>query len=631
MEVYPGNIEPLGCKIQKDRVNFAVFSHTASKITLGIKMGEQIQEIPLNRTGHIWHAEILGWKASMEYAFCIEKGKWLADPYSTSLRTSKKWGQGIGSVFSKLEDPLPFDWENAKKPKIPIQDLIIYEMHIRGFTMDKSGGVLHPGTFLGMIDKIPYLKTLGVNAVEFLPIFEFDETTLDMPLKGNLVNYWGYDPMHYFHPMQRYAATDDVKGEFKTLVRELHKNGIEVILDVVYNHTGEWAYPFSFLGLDEPAYYMVDENGKWLNFTGCKNTVNANHPATMELILASLRYWTEEMQVDGFRFDLASILTRGQNGHVLKNPPLLEAIENDPLLREAKLISEAWDATGLYQVGQFPLFGPWSEWNGRYRDYVRVFLKGTDGFVGKFADVFSGSQFLYHGYGPTCSINFITAHDGFCLRDLVSYDHKYNQANGHSNHDGCTHNDSWNSGAEGNTNDPKIIEIRGRRMRNFLLALFLSQGVPMILMGDEYGHTRNGNNNPYTQDNGLNWFLWDQIHQDQLGFVSSLIAFRKKHPELRRTEFLTKNDIDWHGINPGKPNWNPESHFIACTLKGKNQLYIAFNSHNHEVQIQLPEGSWKEVVRSEKDWKDHFLNKDGPVLPPSLTMPSFSAILAIQP
>jgi isoamylase/glycogen operon protein len=436
--------------------------------------------------------------------------------------------------------------------------------------------------------------------------------------------------------MRRFAATDNATLEFKTLIRELHKNGIEAILDVVYNHTGEAGdkkYCFSFRGIDNSVYYIVDEQGNYRDFTGCKNTVNANHWAVQEHILSSLRFWAGEMQVDGFRFDLASILTRGPDGGVMKSPPLLQKIAVDPLLKHIKLISESWDASGLYQLGQFPDFGSWSEWNGEFRDRVRNFIKGTNGCAGRFAKVITGSQYLYRSHGPLSSVNFITAHDGYSLHDLVSYNEKHNEANGQRNRDGSDQNFSWNCGVEGPTDDSVISQLRQRQMRNFLLALFLSQGIPMLLMGDEYGHTRRGNNNPFVQDNEINWFLWDELekNKEQFEFIAELIAFRKEHPALRRTRFLTDADVDWHGIQPFQPDWSTESRFVAFTLKGPQLIYVAFNADFRRKQVALPPGSWREIVRTDRPWKENHLKEveKGPQIVSSIELISYSAILAI--
>jgi isoamylase len=645
LSIYPGNSDPLGFSIQGEKANFAIYSAHASKVILGIKLAGMIQEIPLERTGDVWHAALAGVTEEMEYAFRVDGPKssrnlfnpnnWLADPYSRYPATRSKWGEGTGSVWSFCKISPPFDWQGIDRPKIPKKDLVIYEMHIRGFTRHASSQSSHPGTYLGMIEKIPYLLELGVNAVEFLPMFEFDETRTN-PASENRINYWGYDPLCYFAPMRRYAAEEDPISEFKTLVRELHRNKIEIILDVVYNHTGEAGdkdYSFNFRGIDNSVYYMVDDKGNYRDYTGCKNTVNANHPAVQELILSSLRFFADEMKVDGFRFDLASILTRGEDGHVMKNPSLLQKITSDPILSNTKLIAEAWDASGLYQVGTFPDFGPWSDWNGKFRDKMRNFIKGTNGFSDKFANVFTGSQFLYGKHSPLSSINFVTAHDGFTLRDLVSYNQKHNMENGEKGQDGASHNDSWNCGQEGATDDPKVLELRERQIRNFLLALFLSQGIPMLLMGDEYGHTRRGNNNPYVQDNEINWFLWDEMEKQKeiFNFTAGVIGFRKAYSQFHYGRFLTGQDIEWHGCQPSHPDWSPQNRFVACTLKGNPSVYLAFNADFMPKTLTLPPGSWKEAARTDRPWKEHNLKdpENGSDLPATLELIPYSTLIAV--
>ena len=644
--VYPGNSGTLGFSIQGKQANFAIFSSHASKGFLGIRSAGKITEIPLGRTGDVWHAALEGVTDKMEYAFrfdgsaapgnLFDPDHWLADPLSRYPATSSNWGDGADSTWSLCKVSTPFDWQEIAPPSIPKSELVIYEMHVRGFTRHASSRSSHPGTYLGMIEKIPYFLKLGVNAVELLPMFEFDEARCN-PKTADRRNYWGYDPLLYFSPMRRYAKGEDAIAEFKTLVRELHRNGIEVILDVVYNHTGEAGdkdYRYSFRGIDNAVYYMIDEKGSYRDFTGCKNTLNANHPAVQDLILASLRFWTEEMHVDGFRFDLASILTRGSDGRVMNAPPLLQKIAVDPILSKCKLISESWDAAGLYQVGHFPDLGPWSEWNGKFRDQTRTFLKGMEGCSGKFADVLCGSEFLYRAHSPLCSVNFITAHDGFSLRDLVSYNQKHNMENGQNNEDGSNQNDSWNCGQEGPSDDPVIVKLRERQMRNFLLSLFLSKGIPMLLMGDEYGHTRHGNNNPFVQDNEINWFLWDELEKQReiFDFTAGLISFRKAHSQFRQNRFLTDKDIEWHGTQPLHPDWSPANRFVACTLKGKPSVYFAFNADFSPKQIALPTGKWKEAARTERPWKEQYLKEPlkGPLLPATVELIPYSAILAVE-
>lgn len=614
-EILTGTTDPLGLSIQGDIANFSLFSSHATNVILGLFWDKMSKEIPMNRTKDIWHVAIKNPPQNSTYAFKCEgppellynPNVWLADPYA-------KMPADI--IRTKVALPPPFNWENTKPPKIPTQDLIIYEMHIRGFTKHPSSKVSHPGTYLGMIEKIPYLKKLGINAVEFLPIFEFDETYLHKPPH---INYWGYNSTHFFAPKKTYAATSDPATEFKTLVKELHKNGIEVILDVVYNHTGEGKikdYYVNFRGIDNSVYYQMDEENNYRDFACCGNTVNTAHPVVMQFILDSLRYWTEEMHVDGFRFDLAAIFTRDLQGNPIGKSPLIEAIGQDPILSKVKLIAEPWDAAGLYLLGHFPQWGPWSEWNGRYRDVVRKFIKGTDGKAGAFANVICGSEFIYCSSGsPLSSINFVTAHDGYSLHDLVSYQEKHNWDNGENNQDGSNQNDSWNCGAEGPTNDPQINALRERQMRNFLLALLLSQGIPMILMGDEYGHTRKGNNNPYVQDNEINWFLWNQKNPKMVNFVAALIAFRKEHPQLKSKQFLKREDIHW------ETSWSDTSRTVIYTLPG---IHIAFNADYVSVNHTLPPGDWKLVVNTGDGWDFH---DDGPVIQTVELLP-YSALIA---
>lgn len=641
-----GTHEPLGLSFQKGMTNFAVFSAHAAKASLLLfwKGGKEPDlEIPMEGPYiGIWHIALQGLPKGASYAYRFDGKVPVSDPYAKVYSSLYAWGDfSVPRLpFLCSCDPLPpFDWQAVPKPKIPLENLLIYEMHVRGFTNDPSSAVSHPGTYLGAIEKIPYLKQLGVNAVELMPIFEFDEMHMVNvhPKTGKrLVNYWGYSPLSFFLPMSRYASKPEKAAEeFKTLVRELHRARIEVILDVVYNHTPEDKdYISSYRGIDRASYYMLDEKGNDRNYSGCGNTFQANTPFGLRLILDSLRYWTTEMQVDGFRFDLASILTRDPKGKPIADPPILKMIAKDPILKGVKLIAEPWDAAGLYQVGQFPKWGAWSGWNGPYRDHVRRFIKGTDNEAGAFATALCGSEPSYGPvHTPLSSINFITAHDGFSLRDLVSYQDKHNLDNGEANRDGANSNDSWNCGVEGETNDPAISELRERQMRNFLLALFLSQGIPMLVMGDEVGHTRKGNNNPYVQDNEINWFHWDlcKNRKEQLEFVSSLIAFRKGHKALHRKEFLTPKDIDWHGTAVGKPDWG--SRFIAFSLKDPDTpLYAAFHAGYAATEVTLPPGKiWKEIVNTSLPWNRHSLNrpKEGKPLEGTVKLAPYSALLAI--
>jgi isoamylase len=621
MKPVPGTPHPLGFSIKEGVANFSLYSSHAEKVTLLLfsSSNRPIKEFPMQRTQDTWHIGIIDLPLGLFYAFRCEGPKdllyhseaTLIDPYAKIIHHQK----------AKAELPPLFDWQYDQAPQIPRQELIIYEMHVRGFTQHPSSQVKYPGTYLGIIEKIPYLKKLGVNAIELMPIFGFDPTFIKSLGSKKRVNYWGYNPLHFFAPMEWYAHSDPI-FEFKTMVRELHKAKIEVILDVVYNHTGEEddrSYYVHFRGIDNPVYYLTSKGGKYLNFTGCGNTLNTNHPVVQKLILDSLHYWVEEMHVDGFRFDLASIFTRDQSGHPTDHPPILEAIQTDPILRSVKLIAEAWDAAELYQLGYFAKRGKWSEWNGRYRDVMRRFIKGAKGKAGAFANALCGSENTYYSsHTPLSSINFITAHDGFTLRDLVTYEEKHNEANGEANLDGNNQNDSWNCGMEGPTEDLPILELRERQMRNFLLALFLSQGIPMLLMGDEYGHTRQGNNNPYVQDNEINWFLWNQANPKIFQFISSLITFRLQHKQLHRTRFLTDADVDW------LTDWN--SQLVVCVLKGDPPLFIAFNAGDSPVSIDLPKGLWRSVINTSEDWLFH---AEGPSVS-SIQLLSHSAFLAIQ-
>lgn len=659
---------PLGTSINGNETNFAVASSQAKALSLCVfdpAKPTPVHEIPLspdlNKTGDVWHVSLANLDHNLLYAYKVPTPEghsplYLLDPNARETSTPTTWRGGkktqempLYRPFGRIANGAHFDWENDTPPAIPMNELIIYEMHVRGYTKHPSSKVKHPGTFLGLIEKIPHLLDLGVNAVELLPVQEFDEGEYvrTHPDFKPLCNFWGYSTINFFSPMNRYATSDqrgEVINEFKTMVKALHKNRIEVILDVVFNHTGEGDATgpvYSFKGLDNPGYYMLDEKGQYLNYSGCGNTFNANYPITQELIIDSLRYWVAEMHVDGFRFDLASALTRRSDGHPLDPAPLIQAITSDPVLSKVKLIAEPWDAIGLYQVGNFaPETQRWSEWNGKYRDCVRRFIKGMPWLSGEFATRICGSQDLYHTRGPCNSINFITCHDGFTLADLVSYNTKHNLDNGEKNKDGSGDNESWNCGAEGPTQNKKIEALRERQMKNFHLALMISQGVPMLNMGDEYGHTKNGNNNTWCQDNDLNWFLWDKLQDNPsfYRFYKQMIKFRKEHPFLHRRTFLTTNDIDWHGIVAHQPDWNNNIPFVAFTLKDRDNdrdLYVAFNAQDHAQTIELPNPpyskKWKWVVNTANPSpEDVYLDHEGPIQQEKqIKMASFSAIALI--
>lgn len=673
-----GSPSPLGATRKEKGINFALYSQHATQVTLCLfapDANHPFIEIPLDldvhRTGLVWHIHLKELPSEyLEYGYRVEGPNddprnlfnpdiILSDPYAHALNTSPHWGYKDlkgerGAPRGKVILPKPFDWGDDHPPKIPLEELVIYEMHVRSFTQHPSAKVKAPGTFLGIIEKIPHLKSMGVNAVELMPIFEFDECEnprVNPKTQQKLKNYWGYSTINFFVPMNRYSSSQSwtaAADDFRTLVKALHANGMEVYLDVVYNHTAEgnqngpW---FSFRGIDNSVYYMITPEGAYMDYSGTGNTVNANHPVVAQFILDSLRYWVMEMHVDGFRFDLASCLTRDENGTPLPNPPIIQAITDDPVLANIKLIAEAWDAGGLYQVGSFPdegktVEGRWFEWNGKYRDVVRRFIKGTNDQSGAFATVMSGSEDLYgKDRSPCHSLNFITAHDGFTLHDLVSYNEKHNEENGEQNADGCNSNDSWNCGEEGPTTSRKILFLREKQMRNLHVALTVALGTPMILMGDEYAHTRNGNNNAWCQDNERNWFLWDELVKKEgfFRFFRLMIHFRKKNPLLKRRHFLKEGDVQWHGLEPGQPNWGGENKLIAYTMEDhthSESLYIAFNAGYESVHLHLPEPprgkKWYRVVDTSLPSPNDFCEepKLHPALKYTYDMADHSAIIA---
>ncbi|KAH1125105.1 hypothetical protein GYH30_014633 [Glycine max] len=633
-KAFPGQSFPLGVSEVDSGINFAIFSQNATAVTLCLVLPERgsidaldggmiemVLDPDLNKTGDIWHICIEDLpRSNVLYGYRIDGPRdWgkghrfdssivLVDPYAKLVEGRRYFGD-ISMKLSKFLgtydfDSLPFDWgENYKLPNISEKDLVIYEMNVRAFTSDESSGLDSNirGSYLGMIEKIPHLLELGINAVELLPVFEFDE--LEFQRRPNprdhMINTWGYSTINFFAPMSRYASAGggsvNASREFKQMVKSLHSAGIEVILDVVYNHTNEaddaFPYTTSFRGIDNKVYYMLDNNGQLLNFSGCGNTLNCNHPVVMELILDSLRHWVTEYHVDGFRFDLASVLCRGIDGSPLNAPPLIRAIAKDAVLSRCKIIAEPWDCGGLYLVGSFPNWDRWAEWNGKYRDDVRKFIKGDSGVKGSFATRVAGSSDLYsvNNRRPYHGINFVIAHDGFTLRDLVSYNFKHNEANGEGGNDGSNDNFSWNCGLEGETDDASVRALRSRQMKNFHLALMISQGTPMMLMGDEYGHTRNGNNNSYGHDTAINNFLWDQLDarkSDHFRFFSNMIKYRHAHEVFNHESFLSQNDITWH-----EDNWdNHDSKFLAFTLHDKSggDIYLAFNAHDYFVKVLLP-------------------------------------------
>jgi len=661
----PGKPYPFGISQQENITNFSLVSLHAEKISLCLfnrATKALIDEILLspqeNKTGSCWHIGIKDLEENLLYMYKIipsfQKPSLLLDPYATSVCTPTTWDEPASYIpYGNVGIAPYFDWEGDISPNLAMNDLIIYEMHVRGFTQDESSHVKNKGTFLGVIEKIPHLVNLGINAVELLPIQEFNEKEYIPHYKVNhpLYNYWGYSTVNFFSLMNRYASENtpfSAVNDFKTMVKALHKANIEVILDVVFNHTAEGNEKgpiYSFKGIDNSVYYMTDAL-QYLNFSGCGNTVNCNHPIVIEMIINVLRYLTVELHVDGFRFDLAAILNRDTKGNPQSLSPLIQAISSDPILKNVKLLAEPWDATGLYQVGNFAeKLIRWSEWNDKYRDDVRRFIKGCPSSQAEFARRLFGSQDLYYDKSCESSLNYITSHDGFTLRDLVSYQTKHNLENGENNKDGSNHNESCNNGFEGATNDKAIAHLRWRQMKNFILALMLSQGIPMILMGDEYGHTKNGNNNSWCQDNKTNWFQWDKLLKNTqfYRFYKSVINFRKTHPILKRQKFLTDQDIDWHGTSPFKPDWESETPFMAYTLKeavNNNDLYVAFNADSKPKTVQIPpsrEGrDWQWVVNTANDLSNESLSDfydegKGPILGDRfITMEPHSAILLKQ-
>jgi isoamylase len=662
-----GHVLPFGATVVANGVNFSIYSSAAESCTLVLFRKHETQ--PLVELEYP-HAFRIGGVYSMivfdldyedlEYGFRFS-GPW--DPkrglrFDSTKIVSDPYARAVGGRDAWRDEPDwndlyqhrarlafdDFDWEDDHPLETPIHDLVVYEMHVRGFTADPSSGISAPGTFAGIREKIPYLKQLGINCLELLPVYEFDEweNSRRHPQTGELLlNYWGYSTVAFFSPKAGYAATGKLGmqvDELKTTIKELHRNGIEVILDVVFNHTAEGDHRgpvISFRGIDNAAYYMLTPDGYYYNFSGCGNTLNCNHPVVRGMVLDCLRYWAAEYHIDGFRFDLASILGRDQNGAPLANPPLLESLAYDPVLSKCKLIAEAWDAGGLYQVGSFPAYGRWAEWNGKYRDAIRRFIKGDEGIVGEVATRLLGSPDLYWYRGPSASINFLTCHDGFTLRDLVSYNWKHNEANGENNNDGGNDNHSWNCGWEGESTDPAVNALRIQQMKNALTILMVSRGVPMILMGDEVGRTQQGNNNAYCQDNQLAWVDWHLVKTNAglLRFFQKAIAFRHTHPVLRSSRFFEYRDsvgagipdVSFHGLEPFAPDFSPWSRCLGLLLsglhapQGDDDIYVAMNMYWDALPFHLPaphSGThWRVAMNTSVPCpNDIFDHKEGPIL-----------------
>ncbi len=644
-DVRAGSPLPFGTQETEGGVNFALFSRDASRVRLELFDNPEdavpARSINLDaachRTGDVWHVWVEGIGSGQFYAYRVDGSyapseghrfnfnRLLLDPCAIAVSQVPSWDFALASGYNSLAPELDlsfstvdnagsmpkciflnetFKWEGDSPPRHPWSKTVIYELHVRGFTIHPTSGVEHPGTYRGLIEKIPYLKTLGVTAVELMPVQEFYDTPIPRrnPQTNQLLrNYWGYDPVVFFAPKASYSSAGGLgqqKFEFKEMVRALHQADIEVILDVVFNHTAEGnelGPTLCFRGIDNAiAYTLETEKRFYKNYTGTGNTVNANHPVVRDHILAALRHWVVEMHVDGFRFDLASVLGRDESGNLLANAPLLERIAEDPILRDVKIVAEAWDAAGGYEVGSFSE-RRWSEWNGRYRDDVRRFWRGDEGMLGVFANRICGSADIYtrSGKGPDGSINFVTCHDGFTLNDLVSYRDKHNEANGEHNRDGSDANYSENYGMEGETTDAEIASIRKRQIKNFLLTLLVARGVPMLLGGDEFCRTQNGNNNAYCQNNETSWHDWSylELHQEIFRFTSGMIAFRHAHPILSQEQFYSDAEIQWFGPQGGLPNWfDPKAKQFACLIPegGQHALCLLFNAANDAVDFRLP-------------------------------------------
>lgn len=633
--VRPGYFENYGATLLPIGVNFTVHTHqgTSCELLLFHKGEEEPYAVlpfpEAYKIGDVYSMIVFGLNIEeFEYAYRVDgpsdpkegllfdKSQILLDPYARAVTGKRAWGEKVEGTYRARVVKDTFDWGDMPQSTRNMSDLVIYELHVRGFTNDPSSGVEYPGTFAGLQEKIPYLKELGVNAVELMPIFAFDEAINAREVNGKkLLEYWGYNTVGFFAPNAAYASSDEFNQEgleLKKLIRALHENGIEVILDVVFNHTAEGnehGPVFSFKGFDNNIYYMLTPDGNYYNFSGCGNTLNCNHPIVQQMILECLRYWTITYRVDGFRFDLASILGRNEDGSPLDNPPLLRNLAADPVLSRVKLIAEAWDAGGMYQVGSFPASRRWAEWNGRYRDVLRAYLKGEQWEAWSAAWSISGSGDMYGGYGEenngnyagyNSCVNFFTCHDGFTLHDLYSYNHKHNEINGWNNMDGHSDNRSWNCGAEGETNDPEVLNLRARMIRNACAVLMSSRGTPMFLAGDEFGNTQYGNNNGYCQDNEISWLDWNDLekNKDLFEFFKYMIAFRKEHRVIREKlpdAVCGMDPIHTHDVNAERTDIAKDARTFCVSFagydpeKGKDDLvYVAVNTYWEDVRITLP-------------------------------------------
>jgi glycogen operon protein len=673
MTAVTGASTPLGATVQEGAVNFSVFSKRATRVDLllfdAANAAEPARVIalepPLHRTYHYWHARIPGLGPGQIYGyrahgpFAPESGlrfdpeKVLFDPYGRAIAVPDAYDRAAAmrpgdntaaAIKSVVADAGRYDWEGDRPLRRPFAEVIVYEMHVRGFTRHPSSGVPadRRGTYAGVIEKIPYLQDLGITAVELLPVFQFDPQNAP----AGRVNYWGYQPLSFFAPHHGFSSQSSplaVLDEFRDMVKALHRAGIEVILDVVYNHTSEGAHDGPtqcYRALANDFYYILQaDKSLYADYSGCGNTLNASHPIVRRIIQDSLRYWVTEMHVDGFRFDLASILSRDESGHANPNPPVLWDIESDPVLAGTKLIAEAWDAAGLYQVGSF-VGDTWQEWNGRFRDDVRRFVKGDDRTVKPLSMRLLGSPDLYGHEDREAeqSVNFVTCHDGFTLDDLVSYDRKHNEDNGENNRDGADDNLSWNCGVEGPSDDPVIEALRNRQAKNLLAVTLLSAGAPMLLMGDEMRRTQRGNNNAYCQDNEISWLDWGLLarHPDLHRFVKALTAFRLQRAvvtcgtNLTLNELLQQAKIEWHGVAVGSPDWSDHSHSLAMGIRSLNarfQMHAIFNAYWEPLTFALPP-----VPAGGEPWRrcmDTALESPDDVLPfgaaPAVERPSYEA------
>lgn len=673
--VLPGGPEPLGACVCRGGVNFALFSHHASRVRLELfdhpvdpRPASKIDLDPsINRTGDVWHVLVKGLRPGQLYAYRVDGPyvpqaghrfnfkKLLLDPYAKAITPLPDWDFGPARGYGSIRTDggsIPSRVDNAgampkcvvtgkgqgrhkdKRPRHPWSRTVIYETHLRGFTAHNSSGVKSRGTYRGLTEKIPYLKKLGVTALELMPVMEFNESQVTHSLGRLLKNYWGYDPVGFFAPKASYSSSPEEAGqEFRKMVRAFHKAGIEIILDVVFNHTAEtdqMGPTISLRGIDNAIYYILDDDKAFYkNISATGNTVNAGHPVVQDLILSSLRYWAEEMQVDGFRFDLAAALARDPEGALLDQAPLLERIAQDPVLKDVKLIAEPWDGAGGHQTGSFS--GPrWSEWNDRFRDDVRRFWRGDDGTLGVFASRICGSSdiFARSGKGPHQSVNFITSHDGFTLNDLVSYREKHNEANLENNEDGTEWNFSENYGVEGETDDRAIKRVRTCQIKNFLLTLFVSRGVPMLLGGDEFRRSQQGNNNPYCQDNEISWYDWGFLARNKeiFNFTRGMIVFRAAHPVLSQGQFYTESDVQWYGTQGRPPDWaDPKLKQCACLIRedAKLSILLVFNSAPQGVDMRLP------ALPAGRKW---YLASDTSREPPrDLFLPGKEPLLGLPP